>query len=77
MVSEMVRQALGDSLDDLTQEVGGATSGIGPALAQPAHQLVGCSGGSISQQQEKAPLADKARCRNENFLGQSVGLADG
>ena len=58
-----------------TQEVGGATSGVGPALAQPAHQHVAGSGGD-SQQRVIAPLAGIAVVACP-FLGQSVGLADG
>ena len=58
-----------------TQEVGGATSGVGPALAQPAHQHVAGSGGD-SQQRVIAPLAGIA-VMTCPFLGQTVGLADG
>ena len=58
-----------------TQEVGGAPSGIGAALAQPGHQHVAGAGGD-GQQRVIAPLAGIAvvACA---LLGQSVGLADG
>ena len=49
--------------------------GVGPALAQPAHQHVAGSGGD-SQQRVIAPLAGIAVVACP-FLGQSVGLADG
>ena len=58
-----------------TQEVGGTASGVGPALAQPAHQHIAGSGGD-SQQRVIAPLAGIAVVACP-FLGQSVGLADG
>ncbi len=54
--------------------MGGATSGVGPALAQPAHQHVAGSGGD-SQQRVIAPLAGIAVVAGA-LLGQSVGLAD-
>ena len=58
-----------------TQEVGGAPSGIGAALAQPGHQHVAGAGGD-SQQRVIAPRTGVAvvACA---LLGQSVGLADG
>ena len=43
----------------LTQEVGGAPSGVGPALAQPRHQHVAGAGGD-GQQRVIAPLAGVA-----------------
>ena len=58
-----------------TEEVGGAAGGVGPALAQPAHQHVAGAGGD-SQQRVIAPLAGIAVVACP-FLGQSVGLADG
>ena len=59
----------------LTQEVGGAPSGVGPALAQPRHQHVAGSGGD-GQQRVIASLAGVAVVAG-TLLGQSVGLADG
>ena len=53
-----------------TQEVGGTASGVGPALAQPAHQHIAGSGGD-SQQRVIAPLAGIAVVACP-FLGQSV-----
>ena len=55
--------------------MGGAASGVGPALAQAGHQHVAGAGGD-GQQRVVAPLAGIAvvACA---LLGQSVGLADG
>ena len=59
----------------LTQEVGGAASGVGPALAQPGHQHVAGTGGH-GQQRVIAPLAGVAVVVG-SFLDQTIGLADG
>ena len=59
----------------LPQEVGGTASGVGPALAQPAHQHIAGSGGD-SQQRVIAPLAGIAVVACP-FLVQSIGLANG
>ena len=59
----------------LTQEVGGATGGVGAALAQPGHQhLAGASGNG--QQRVIAAGAGIAVVAR-SLLGQSIGLADG
>ena len=58
----------------LPQEVGGAPSGVGPALAQPGHQHVAGSGGN-GQQRVIAPLAGVAVVARP-LLGQTVCLAD-
>ena len=58
-----------------TQEVGGAPSGVGAALAQPGHQHLASAGGD-GQQRVIAPLAGIAVVACP-LLGQSVGLADG
>ena len=58
-----------------TQEVGGAPSGVGAALAQPGHQHVAGAGGD-GQQRVIAPLAGIAVVAR-SLLGQSIGLADG
>ena len=57
------------------QEVGGAPSGVGAALAQPRHQHVAGSGGN-GQQRVIASLAGVAVVVRP-LLGQTVGLADG
>ena len=57
-----------------TQEVGGTASGVGPALAQPAHQHI-ASGGQPAA--SDSPAFGIAVVANRPFLGQSVGLADG
>ena len=58
-----------------TQEVGGAASGVGPALTQPRHQhLPGASG--HGQQRVIAPLAGVAVMARA-LLGQTIGFADG
>ena len=54
----------------LTQEVGGAPSGVGPALAQPGHQHVAGASGH-GQQRVIAPLAGVAVVACP-FLGQPV-----
>ena len=59
----------------LAQEVGGAPSGVGTALAQPGHQHVSGARGH-GQQRVVAPLAGVAMVSCA-LLGQSVGLADG
>ena len=59
----------------LPQEVSGAPSGVGAALAQPGHQHVPGSGGH-GQQRVIAPLAGIAVVARA-LLGQTVGLADG
>ena len=59
----------------LPQEVGGAPSGVGAALAQPRHQHVAGSGGH-GQQRVIASLASVAMV-SRPLLGQPVGLADG
>ena len=59
----------------LTQEVSGAPSGVGPALAQPGHQHVAGSGGD-GQQRVIALLAGVAMVAG-TLLGQTVCLADG
>ena len=56
-----------------TQEVGGAPSGVGAALAQPGHQHVAGAGGD-GQQGVIAPLAGIAVVAR-SLLGQSIGLA--
>ena len=56
----------------LTQEVGIAAGGVGPALAQPGHQHVAGAGG---QQRVIAPRTGVAVVAGA-LLGQSVGLAD-
>ena len=58
----------------LTQEVGGAPGGVGPALAQPGHQHVAGSGGD-GQQWVIAPCTGIAVVAGA-LLGQSVSLAD-
>ena len=63
----------------LTQEVGGAASGVGPALTQPRHQhLPGASPSSPgpSQQRVIAPLAGVAVVAGA-FLDQPISFADG
>ena len=67
----------------LPQEVGGAPSGVGAALAQPRHQHVAGSGGH-GQQRVIAPLASVAPVSSTGqamvsrpLLGPPVGLADG
>ena len=59
----------------LSQEVGGAPGGVGPALPQPGHQHVAGAGGH-GQQRVIAPLAGIAVVACP-LLGQPVGLADG
>ena len=59
----------------LPQEVGGAPSGVGPALAQPGHQRVAGAGGD-GQQRVIAPRTGVAVVAGA-LLGQTVGLADG
>ena len=59
----------------LTQEVGGAPSGVGPALAQPDHQHVAGASGH-GQQRVIAPLA-RVTVVARPLLGQTVCLADG
>ena len=59
----------------LTQEVGGASNGVGAALAQPGHQHVAGSGGH-GQQRVIAALAGVAVVARP-FLDQTIGLADG
>ena len=59
----------------LPQEVGGAPSGVGAALAQPGHQHVAGSGGH-GRQRVIASLASVAMV-SRPLLGQPVGLADG
>ena len=58
-----------------TQEVVGAPSGVGAALAQPGHQHVAGAGGD-GQQRVIAPRTGVAMVAG-TLLGQSVGLADG
>ena len=58
----------------LPQEVGGAPSGVGPALAQPGHQHVAGASGH-GQQRVIAPLARVAVVARP-LLGQTVCLAD-
>ena len=53
-----------------TQEVGGAPSGVGTALAQPRHQYVAGAGGD-GRQRVIAPLAGIAVVAG-TLLGQSV-----
>ena len=55
--------------------MGGAPSGVGPALAQPGHQHVASASGH-GQQRVIAPLAGVAVVARP-FLDQTVGLADG
>ena len=56
----------------LTQEVGGAPSGVGPALTQPRHQhLPGASGDG--QQRVIAPLAGVAVVACP-FFGQTIAI---
>ena len=55
--------------------MGGAPSGVGPALAQPGHQHVAGASGH-GQQRVIAPLARVAVVARP-LLGQTVGLADG
>ena len=55
--------------------MGGAPSGVGPALAQPSHQHVAGSG-YTGQQRVIAPLAGVAVIARP-LLGQTVCLADG
>ena len=59
----------------LSQEVGGAPSGVGAALAQPGQQHVAGAGGD-GQQWVIAPGAGVAVVARA-LLGQTVGLADG
>ena len=59
----------------LAQEVGGAPSGVGAALAQPSHQHVAGAGGN-GQQRVIASLAGVAVIARP-LLGQTVCLADG
>ena len=63
----------------LTQEMGAAAGGVGPALAQPGHQHVAGDG----QQRVIAPLAGVAPVSSTGqavvagaLLVQTVGLAD-
>ena len=58
----------------LPQEVGGAASGVGPALPQTGHQHVAGASGN-GQQRVIAPLAGVAVVAGA-LLSQSVGLAD-
>ena len=58
-----------------TREVGGAPSGVGPALAQSGQQHV-AGASSHGQQRMIAPLAGVAVAAR-SFLGRSIGLADG
>ena len=59
----------------LTEEVGGAAGGVGPALAQTGHQHLAGAGGNGQQRviPSRAGVAVVAR----SLLGQSIGLADG
>ena len=59
----------------LTQEVGGATGGVGPALAQPGHQHLAGAGGNGQQRVIAAGAGIAVVARS--LLGQSIGLADG
>ena len=59
----------------LPQEVGGAASGVSPALPEPDHQHV-AGAGSHGQQRVIAPLAGVAVMAG-GLLVQSLGLADG
>ena len=59
----------------LTQEVGGATGGVGPALAQPGHQHLAGAGGNGQQRVIAAGAGVAVVARS--LLGQSIGLADG
>ena len=59
----------------LTQEVGRATGGVGPALAQPGHQHLAGAGGNGQQRVIAAGAAIAVVARS--LLGQSIGLADG
>ena len=59
----------------LTQEVGGATGGVGPALAQPGHQYLAGAGGNGQQRVIAAGAGIAVVARS--LLGQSIGLADG
>ena len=59
----------------LTQEVGGAAGGVGPALGQAGHQHVAGSGGD-GQQRVVAPRTGVAVVAGA-LLVQTVGLADG
>ena len=59
----------------LTQEVGGATGGVGPALAQPGHQHLAGAGGNGQQRVIAAGAGIAVVARS--LLGQSLGLADG
>ena len=57
----------------LTQEVGGATGGVGPALAQPGHQHLAGAGGNGQQRVIAAGAGIAVVARS--LLGQSIGLA--
>ena len=59
----------------LTQEMGGASGGVGPALAQAGQQHVAGAGGD-GQQRVIAPCTGVAVVAGA-LLGQSVSLADG
>ena len=59
----------------LTQEVGGATGGVGTALAQPGHQHLAGAGGNGQQRVIAAGAGIAVVARS--LLGQSIGLADG
>ena len=59
----------------LTQEVGRATGGVGPALAQPGHQHLAGAGGNGQQRVIAAGAGIAVVARS--LLGQSIGLADG
>ena len=59
----------------LTQEVGGAPSGVSPACAEPDHQHIAGAGGD-GQQRVIAPLSGVTVVAR-SLLGQSVCLADG
>ena len=59
----------------LTEEVGGAPSGVGPALAQTGHQHLAGAGGN--GQQRVIPSRAGVAVVACSLLGQSVGLADG
>ena len=55
--------------------MGGATGGVGPALAQAAHQHVSGAGGNGQQRVIAAGAGIAVVARS--LLGQSIGLADG
>ena len=70
--SEVSDPSMAHPSHGLPQEVGGATSGVGAALAQPGHQHVAGAGGH-GQQRVIASLASVAMV-SRPLLGQPVAI---